>query len=49
MINVLEDGRNEVVAFPGANKISKSKQVSNKELAACLIVIGTMELEEVET
>ena len=49
LINVLEDGRNEVVAFPGANKISKSKQVSNKELEACLIVIGTMELEEVET
>ena len=37
------------MAFPGANKISKSKQVSNKELEACLIVIGTMELEEVET
>ena len=49
LINVLEDGRNEVVAFPGANKNSKSKQVSNKELEACLIVIGTMELEEVET
>ncbi len=49
LINVLEDGRNEVVAFSGANKISKSKQVSNKELEACLIVIGTMELEEVET
>ena len=49
LINVLEDGRNEVVAFPGINKNSKSKQVSNQELEACSIVIGTMELEEVET
>ena len=48
LINVLEDGRNEVV-FSGINKNSKSKQVSNQELEACSIVIGTMELEEVET
>ena len=49
LINVLKDGRNEVVAFPGINKNSKSKQVSNKELETCSIEIGTMELEDVET
>ncbi|RCL40224.1 MAG: ribokinase [Gammaproteobacteria bacterium] len=49
LINVLKNGRNEVIAFPGANKQTSSKLISDKKLKSCSIVIGQMELEESQT
>ena len=49
LINVLKDGRNEVISFPGVNKNSLSQQVSEDDLKACSILISQMELKESET
>ncbi len=49
LINVLNDGRNEVISFPGVNKNSLSNQVSEDDLKACSILISQMELKEPET
>lgn len=49
LINVLKDGRNEVVSFPGINKLTTNEQISEEDLKECSIVIGQMELELVET
>lgn len=49
LINVLNDGRNEVISFPGVNKNSLSNQVSEDDLKACSILISQMELKGPET
>ena len=49
LINVLKDGRNEVISFPGVNKKTSSKYVSEKDLKSCSILIGQMELEDSQT
>lgn len=49
LINVLKDGRNEVISFPSVNKKTLSKQVKKDDLKNCSILIGQMELEESQT
>lgn len=49
LINVLKDGRNEVISFPSVNKKTLSQQVSDENLEDCSILIGQMEVEPLQT